>query len=91
MLNDLNWGGYLGFNLWPDQRAFVDSVADVTGEATRDYETMVTLGAGWQEKLKQYKITWVILPPHWPLSKELTTQGWETVYQDETAIVLSKP
>jgi hypothetical protein len=54
------------------------------------YEAIVTLHSNWQEVLKQYDITWVVIPPGWPLARELTDQGWQTVYQDRTAIILIK-
>ncbi len=49
MFNYLNWGGYISFNLYPEQLAFVDSVADVTGEVTMEYETVVRLLPGWED------------------------------------------
>ena len=63
-------------------------MADTTGDVTMQYETMITLRAGWQELFEQYSITWVILPPDWLLIDELTKQGWETAYQDPTAVIL---
>lgn len=90
MFNDLNWGGYLGWRLWPDQLAFVDSMADTTGSLTLKYEQVITLHIGWQEIFNQYNITWAIIPVEWPLAKELAAQGWETAYQDQTAIILVK-
>jgi len=62
----------------------------VTGEVTRKYEAIVTLRDGWQDIFNQYDITWAIIPPQWPLAKALIAQGWETAYQDQTAIILHK-
>lgn len=90
MFNDLNWGGYLGLHLWPHQLAFIDSMADTTGQVTRQYESVITLQGDWQEILKQYNIRLAILPPQWLLTKELISQGWEAAYQDQTAIILVK-
>lgn len=88
MFNDLNWGGYLGLRLWPDQLPFIDSMSDTTGHVTMEYETMITLRAGWQDLFEQYNITWAIIPPDWHLAKELIKQGWDTAYQDQTAVIL---
>lgn len=90
MFNNLNWGGYLEFHLWPEQLAFIDSMADTSGQVTRQYETVITLQPNWQGIFKEHNITWVIIPPDWPLAKELAAQGWESAYQDETAIILVK-
>lgn len=89
IFNDLNWGGYLELNLYP-QKTFADSVADVTGEATMDYETILTLGADWERLMQTYQIAWVIVHPDEPLVRALTEQGWKTLYQDSTAIILRK-
>ncbi|HSB02662.1 MAG TPA: hypothetical protein VLE49_18570 [Anaerolineales bacterium] len=88
MLNNLNWGGYLELYLWPAQMPFIDSMSDTTGQVTRQYEDMVNVQGTWQDLLEQYEITWVILPPDWPLARELAVRGWEAVYQDQTAIIL---
>ena len=90
MFNAFDWGGYILFHLWPEQKVFIESQTDVRGEVTRKYETVITLRDGWHELFKQYDITWAILPPDWPLAKELSKQGWETAYQDQTAVILTK-
>jgi hypothetical protein len=88
MFNNLNWGGYLGLRLWPRQLPFIDSMADTSGIVTMEYETIITLRTGWQELFEQYNITWAIIPPSWQLTTELTSHGWRTVYQDQTAVIL---
>ena len=90
MFNDLNWGGYLAFHLWPGQKIFADSMADVTGEMTLQYETALTLSAGWEDIFAKYQIEWVILPAIAPSASELQDIGWKVLYKDETAIVLRK-
>ncbi|HEX6035070.1 MAG TPA: hypothetical protein VFY83_11570, partial [Anaerolineales bacterium] len=88
MFNDLNWGGYLGLRLWPAQLPFIDSMADTSGQVTMQYESAITLRPGWQDVFERYEVAWVIIPPDGPLAKELTKQGWETVYQDQTAVII---
>lgn len=88
VFNDLNWGGYLGLRLWPAQQPFIDSMADTSGAVTMQYESAITLQPGWQDVFERYEIAWAVLPPDWPLAKELIKQGWETVYQDQTAVIL---
>jgi hypothetical protein len=87
MFNDLNWGGYLELNLHP-QKTFVDSMSDVTGEVTLDYETVITLAAGWEQVFKKYDIAWVIVPEDSILAARLAEQGWHELYRDETAVIL---
>ena len=90
MFNAFDWGGYILLHLWPEQKTFIESHTDVTGEVTQKYETIITLQDGWQGILEQYDIKWAILPPDWPLADKLKAQGWETVYQDPTAVILVK-
>lgn len=89
MFNDLNWGGYLALNLHP-QKTFVDSVADVTGEVTMEYETVITMAAGWEKVLEKYRVGWVILPSDSTLARQLASQGWEELYHDPTTAILKK-
>ena len=89
MFNDLNWGGYLELNLYP-QKTFVDSVADVTGEVTRDYETILTTSVGWEDLVTFYNIQWVLITPDSSLAQALQEKGWNILYEDETAIILRK-
>jgi hypothetical protein len=89
MFNDLNWGGYLEWRL--NQLAFVDSVADKTGEVTMQYETVATLSSGWQDVLKRYDVQWIIVRSNSPLVKTLPDEyGWKILYQDDAAVVLGR-
>lgn len=90
MFNDLNWGGYLAFSLYP-QKTFVDSVADVTGEVTMDYETILTMSEGWEELMNAYRIEWAVIESGSDLAGALAQEkGWQTLYEDETAVILRK-
>jgi hypothetical protein len=88
MFNAFDWGGYILFHLWPEQKAFIESQTDVRGKLTREYEAVVTLSIDWQGIFRKYDISLVIIPPQWDLARELKVIGWKTVYQDTTAIIL---
>jgi hypothetical protein len=97
MFNDLNWGGYIALQVWPQQAPFVDSVADGTieaktqGELTKKYEAVITLSVPWQEILAQYNIEWVIVAPRSALAITLRDMyNWSTLYEDDTAIILRR-
>jgi hypothetical protein len=91
MFNELNWGGYLALHLWPGQLTFIDSMADVTGEVTMQYETVVTLASGWQDILKQHNIEWVVVECDSVLARELESKyQWNVLYKDENSVVLRK-
>jgi hypothetical protein len=91
MFNELDWGGYLALHLWPGQLTFIDSMADVTGEVTLEYEKVITLSADWQGIFKKYDITWVIINSNSDLASRLETEfNWEVLYKDNTAVILHR-
>jgi len=88
MFNDFNWGGYILFHLWPQQKVFIESQTDTTGEVTRKYEAVVTLQDDWDTVFRDYEITWAIIPVHSPLAMALASDSeWITAYQDSVAII----
>lgn len=92
MFNEYTWGGYLEYRLFPANRVFIDGNNDFFGEAlVRDYLDIVNARTGWQEKLAQYDVRWVIVPPQRPLATELArSEHWRQVYHDEGAGVWVK-
>ena len=89
MFNDLNWGGYIAWRMWPGQKVFADSMADVTGGMTLEYETALTMSPGWEDIFTEHKIAWVILPPDTELAHYLSANpDWEIPYSDPTAVIL---
>ena len=90
LFNELNWGGYIAFHLWPEQKVFVDSMADTTGELTHEYESVITLTPQRNAILTKYQIEWAIIQTDSPLAKALEQEGWIILYQDQTAIILRK-
>jgi hypothetical protein len=90
MFNEFNWGGYILYRSWPQQRVFLDSQSDFYGEPLiREYNQVVTLGTGWEEILNKYNVNWVIMPREAPLVTALSAGGdWEIPYQDSTATIL---
>ena len=91
MFNELNWGGYLAFHLWPKQLTFVDSMADTSGEVTMQYETVITLADGWQDIFEQHNIEWAIIERDSILARELEFKyQWKTLYEDDNSVILRK-
>lgn len=90
MFNPFDWGGYLSFKL-PEKRVFIDSQGDVYGETfIRKYEQVITLRPGWQEILDEYNVHWALVPANWTLVHALSSAGWQEVYRDGTAVVLTR-
>ena len=92
MFNEFNWGGYLLYRLWPEQKVFLDSQTDFYGERlVKQYELLLTAQRDWQESLDTYSVDWVILPQTAPLVPALQAADWQTLYSDQTAIILRRP
>lgn len=91
MFNNLNWGGYLAFHLWPKQLTFIDSMADVSGDVTMQYETVITLQEGWQDIFEQYNIEWAIIESNSGLAQTLESKyHWRVLYRDDISVILRK-
>lgn len=90
MFNYFDWGGYILYRMWPEQRVFIDGQTDFYGEAlTRQYEKVITLADGWQDILNKHQVVWVIMPTDSALIGMLDEdEGWETLYSDSTATIL---
>lgn len=72
MFNYFQWGGYLLYRFWPEERVFIDGQTDFYGEnLTREYETVITASPGWEDILKEYQVNWIIIPSGEPLSTVL--------------------
>jgi len=92
MLNEFDWGGYILLKLWPKYQIFMDGHTHIYGEAlTREYETVITLGDGWQEILNKYQIEWAIVRSDSKIAGALEDNSWTILYKDDTAIILHRP
>ncbi len=89
MFNDFNWGGYLLYRLWPNQRVFVDSQSDFYGEElTRQYADILGGNGDWEAQLSRYDVDWIIVPPKASLAeKARTSQDWQIDYEDTMAVI----
>jgi len=92
MFNEFDWGGYLLLKLWPAYQIFMDGHTHIYGEElTREYERVKTLDKNWPDLLKKYDVSWAIIRANDPLANALQKNlHWEIVYQDETAIILTR-
>jgi hypothetical protein len=90
MFNDFNWGGYLLFRLWPEQKVFIDSQSDFYGEPlTRQADSIAAGEPGWETALDGFGIDWIIVPHNAGLvPAALATPDWHVAYQDGIATIL---
>jgi len=93
MFNNFVWGGYILYRMFPQELVFIDGQTDFYGEAlTREYVQVTSLDEGWQDILKKYDVSWVIIQSDKPLIPALQNElNWNIVYQDDTATIIHKP
>lgn len=89
MFNDLNWGGYLLYRLWPGERVYIDSQTDFYGEPfVRDYAGIMAAAPDWEGVLDSAKLGLAVISPKAPLSYTLgQSANWRIAYADATAVV----
>jgi hypothetical protein len=93
ILNHYNWGGYFIWKLYPEYRVYIDGRADLYGDAFMDElaTTYYLRGNGWRRPFEMWGIRTVVLPPDAPVVTALrASPGWETIYSDDQAVVLTK-
>ncbi len=89
VFNYFPWGGYLLYRQWPETLVFIDGQTDFYGESlTREYEHVINATQGWKAIMNKYQIEWAIIPSTSNLTSTLSDDGWETLYEDKTAVVL---
>jgi hypothetical protein len=89
MFNDLNWGGYILYRVWPGKQVFIDSQSDFYGESLiREYAGIFTAGGNWDGELKQYNVSWILVSPQTNLAKAASSApDWQLAYEDSVAVI----
>jgi len=91
MFNYFAWGGYLIYRMWPNYEVFLDGQMIYIEPLVRDYEQILHSDAGWENKLDQYTIQWILVPPEERIAQTLYQDAkWEVMYKDQTAIIFRK-
>jgi len=90
MLNELNWGGYILYRLWPTHRVFIDSQSDFYGEEfIRQYDSIITGSDGWDNLLADWQVEWMIIAPGSRLATLARLEPeWQVTYEDAIAVIL---
>lgn len=92
MYNEFDWGGYLIYRLWPGQKIFMDGHTHIYGDKmSKEYMDVMNLEKNWNEVLEKYQVQWAIVRQEEGLATALSQQGWQTLYQDTTSIILRRP
>jgi hypothetical protein len=83
------WGDYLIYRLYPENRVFVDGRSDFYGDDfVQKYLDVMNVKYDWQETLGHFGINTILLPPSAPLTGALKeSRRWRVVYDDGIAVV----
>jgi hypothetical protein len=91
MFNTYNYGGYLIWAL-EEYPVFVDGRADLYGdEIILPLYRVLTGSEEWVEVFDQWEVGFVIVEPEAYLVANLNRVGWNTVYEDELAVIMTAP
>lgn len=89
-LSVYHYGGYLINQFYPEQLVFIDGRADLYGDKfIQEYLQIIEARAGWQEKLEQHQIDYVIITRKSALVELLQTSAdFSLVYEDDVNALL---
>ena len=84
------FGGYLIFRFNAERKVFIDGRSDFYGPDFLDrYLRLVEVRPGWREEFNRWNFTHALLPPDYPLIAALEANGWQELYRDRTAVLLT--
>ena len=76
----------------PDVPVFVDGRTDLYGdEILDDYIAVINGDDNWEEILQKHNLDLLLLQNGSHISKIASYSGWEIVYQDKIAVILTEP
>lgn len=94
MFNEMNYGSYLIWRLWPEYKVFVDNRNDIFYDgAFEDFMSAAMAGGGsaWRRVFDDRGINLVILMPNSLLADILSeVPEWRLLYSDDKAVVFSR-
>ena len=89
MFNNYNYGGYLIYEFYPDQKVFIDGRADMYGdEFIREYMNIYNGGKNWKELFDKYSIDYALVGKHAPISQLLQLSGEFSVIHEDSDHIL---
>lgn len=86
------WGDYLSYRFYPQQRVFFDGRSDFYGEKLgRIYLSLMQGGANAEAQVEQFQFDAVLVPPEWPIHKSLRANPeWELLADEGKVILLRR-
>ncbi len=91
VVNDYDWGGFL---IWyaPATPVLIDGrLFPYTGDALRDYETLVSLGPTWRDVLARRGVGGLLVKPASPLAVRARDLRWPIVTESPSYVLFLVP
>ncbi len=91
LVNDYDWGGFL---IWyaPATPVFIDGrLFPYTGDALRDYETVVSLGPTWRDVLARRGARALLVKPFSPLAVRARDLRWPILAESASYVLFMVP
>ena len=90
MFNSYNYGGFLIYELYPDQKVFIDGRADMYGDDfIWEYMNINNGGEDWKELFDKHLIDYAIVGKQAPISQLLQLSGeFVSVHEDNDHVLL---
>jgi hypothetical protein len=84
-----DWSGYVIYRLYPNVRVFLDGRSDYYGpELGEEFSGMMSAKAGWEDRLKKYKVETILVPKDSILSIAMKgSSQWRCIYKDDVAAI----
>jgi hypothetical protein len=89
LLTTDQWGDYIIFSFYPQQKVFVDGRSDFYGESLgKDYLHLLQAAYDWRAIMERYRFRVALLPVEWPLTAMLKVDSsWRVVEDDHRAVL----
>ena len=86
------WGGYLIYRLYPQNKVLVDDRHDLYGDQFfKDYMKVVFVQPEWEKILDEKKVNWILVQKNSSLGTILgQTSGWKLIHEDGTAMLFHR-
>lgn len=91
LFNHYDWGGYL-IQYARAYPVFTDGRTDLYGtDFLLRYADAIAADESWRALFDEYAIQSALLQPDMPLTDALIESGWQTLYRDDVAVLLTRP
>ena len=87
MFNEMGFGGFLIYALYPEYKVFIDGRGDMYGaDFAETYTRVLWVKPDWKEVLQKHSVNWTICPSNSHLSVLLLeSEDWKLIYADKAA------